>query len=363
LGLKEEINKLCLQVQERKSYIHNEEATKQALILPFIKTLNYDICNPLEVLPEYVADFAKKKGEKVDYAICKDGQPIIFIEAKSISETLDNHNAQLSRYFNSTPTVKFGILTNGIKYKFFTDLVQPNMMDITPFFELDIENPKDDDLAIINHFHKDHFDINIIMQTAEELVYTANVTKNLKSLFNSPPDDFIRYLIKDLNKSKITSAVVEKFRPIVKKALTQTVLDVVREGILRNNDNDSNQEALATEKNIETSLDEIQAYDCIKNVLTQAGRNVKAINHKDTVSYFGIYNQNITRWFIRLYFDKTPYSLIIRLNYDTTKDLHSELIILPSGKDGKETKILINSIQDINKISDLITKSFDAANS
>ncbi len=45
-----------------------EEATKHALVLPFIQALGYDVFNPMEVVPEYTADFGLKQGEKVDYA-------------------------------------------------------------------------------------------------------------------------------------------------------------------------------------------------------------------------------------------------------------------------------------------------------
>ena len=49
--------------------LQTEEATKNALIMPMIQALGYDVFNPLEVTPELVADIGTKKGEKVDYAI------------------------------------------------------------------------------------------------------------------------------------------------------------------------------------------------------------------------------------------------------------------------------------------------------
>lgn len=59
-----------------------EEATKTALIMPFLVLLGYDVFNPNEVIPEYVCDVAGKKGEKIDYVILHDGEPVILIEAK-----------------------------------------------------------------------------------------------------------------------------------------------------------------------------------------------------------------------------------------------------------------------------------------
>lgn len=78
MGFKEELQKLSIQVNERRVHIYNEEMTKQSLILPFIQVLGFDVYSPLEIKPEYIADFGKKKGEKVDYAVFKDSVPIMF---------------------------------------------------------------------------------------------------------------------------------------------------------------------------------------------------------------------------------------------------------------------------------------------
>lgn len=109
-----------------------EEATKTALIMPFFSLLGYDVFNPMEFIPEFVADVGTKKGEKVDYAIMNEGKPVILIEAKGVDDDLTKHDAQLFRYFTVTDA-KFAILTNGIVYKFFTDLEEPNKMDEKPF--------------------------------------------------------------------------------------------------------------------------------------------------------------------------------------------------------------------------------------
>ncbi|MCK7532221.1 MAG: type I restriction enzyme HsdR N-terminal domain-containing protein [Marinilabiliales bacterium] len=78
----------------------------------------------MEVIPEYVCDIGTKKGEKIDYAIFKEGQPIILIECKHWAQKLDLHDNQLLRYFHVSKA-KFGILANGIKYKFYADLEAP----------------------------------------------------------------------------------------------------------------------------------------------------------------------------------------------------------------------------------------------
>ena len=111
MDFKDQIKQVGERVVKLKDQIKTEEATKTALIMPFIQCLGYDVFNPLEVVPEFTADIGIKKGEKVDYAILKDGQPTILIECKWWGENLILHDSQLFRYFHTTKA-KFGILMN-----------------------------------------------------------------------------------------------------------------------------------------------------------------------------------------------------------------------------------------------------------
>lgn len=93
-----------------------------------------------------------KKGEKVDIAILRDGEPIILIECKSLGSILDAEKcSQLFRYFTVKPEVRIGILTNGQKYLFFSDLERQNVMDSKPFIQ---QSLKDLDTAYKNFFEK-----------------------------------------------------------------------------------------------------------------------------------------------------------------------------------------------------------------
>lgn len=131
----ESIKQFSERVSMLKDTVSTEEATKMSLVVPLFQLLGYDVFNPSEFCPEYIADVGIKKGEKVDYAILENGQPIILVECKSCSEQLDKHSSQLFRYFGTSPA-KFGILTNGVIYRFYTDLEESNKMDLVPFLEL-----------------------------------------------------------------------------------------------------------------------------------------------------------------------------------------------------------------------------------
>ena len=321
MAFKDDIQKLSVQVKERKEYITNEEMTKQALIIPFIQILGFDVFNPIEIRPEYSADFGIKKGEKVDYALFKENEPIIFIEAKSVNENLNNHDAQLARYFNSTKEVKLAILTNGIEYKFFTDLNANNVMDDTPFLNINLLEIKESDIESLNKLRKENFDKDSLITYAEELVYTSTLNESLRRLFSNPSDDFVRFIVKDFSEMRITSNVIERFRPLVKKAISNAVLDIVSKGLYQqetltikkeeNINNDSvNREDLSeieignkVQKGIITTENELKGFNIVKDILEKNNRDISEINYKDTTNYFSVYLRNTTRWIIRFNLD------------------------------------------------------------
>ena len=152
----EKLNILSQRISTLKDNVLTEEATKHSFIMPFISALGYDVFDPTVVVPEFTADISKKKNEKVDYAIMYDGNPLILIEAKAHIENLNNHATQLERYFTVTES-KFAILTNGIEYRFFTDLEKPNKMDSVPFFVFNMLNLKDRDIRELDKFKRTSF--------------------------------------------------------------------------------------------------------------------------------------------------------------------------------------------------------------
>lgn len=378
MGFKEDMQRLSTQVAERKSHVVNEEMTKQVLIMPFIQALGFDIFNPLEVRPEYIADFGKKKGEKVDYAIFKDEAPAMFIEAKSVNEDLENHDAQLARYFNATPGVRIAILTNGIIYKFFTDLNSNNMMDQSPFLTLDITNLSASDIEVLANFSKDRFETETLVRYAEELIYTSNLNAKLKDLFKNPPDDFIRYLIKDFSDTRITSNVLERFRPIVKKSISHAILEIVSQGLFQQEAAPSeevvqtSQPIVVEEKQIETeevpdsgrkiitTEEEKASFELIKGILERHGKDASSLNSKDTTNYYAIFVKNIHEWFLRLNLDSTNKQLITRLPVETAQSFAQDFKVEPAPKGIGESRVYITSYKDLVKLENLVVASFEA---
>lgn len=221
---------LSARITNTRNIIQTEEATKNAMVMPFIQILGYNVFDPLEVTPELVADIGTKKGEKVDYAILKDGKPIILFECKKAGADLHiNHAGQLFRYFHVT-SARFGVLTNGLIYRFFTDLEQPNKMDEKPFFEFNILDFKDRDVEELKKFAKASFDLEVILTTANELKYTRAIQTKIAELMISPTEDFVRLVSVDLMGSKrFTTAAKEQFTAITKRAFEQLIGERINE--------------------------------------------------------------------------------------------------------------------------------------
>lgn len=217
MDFKDSIKQLSERVLKLKDNLQTEEATKTALIMPFIQMLGYDVFNPLEVMPEYTCDIGTKKGEKIDYAIIKEDSPIILIECKHWKQDLTLHDNQLLRYFHVS-NAKFGILTNGIIYRFYTDLETPNKMDEKPFLEIDLLDIKHPDIEEVKKFHKTYFDLENILSSANELKYTRELKCLVNSEFQNPSTDFVKLFAKQVYDGLLTQKMLEQFT--VKKYTT-----------------------------------------------------------------------------------------------------------------------------------------------
>ena len=215
---------LSTRIMNTRNMIQTEEATKNAMIMPFIQILGYNVFDPLEVTPELVADIGTKKGEKVDYAILRDGKPILLFECKKAGADLHiNHASQLFRYFHVT-SARFGVLTNGLVYRFFTDLEQPNKMDEKPFFEFNVLDFKERDVEELKKFAKSAFDLETILTTANDLKYTRAIQTKLAEWMNAPSEELVRLVSAELlGNKRFTPIVKEQFTGITRRAFEQLI--------------------------------------------------------------------------------------------------------------------------------------------
>lgn len=351
MDFKDQIKILGDRVSKLKDQILTEEATKNAFVMPFLQALGYDVFNPTEVVPEFVSDIGLKKGEKIDYAIFLEGKPTVLIECKHWAQNLSIHDGQLLRYFHVSKA-KFGILTNGINYRFYSDLVEANKMDEKPFLEFNIHEIKDNQIEELKKFHKSYFDADIITNTASELKYTNELKQLLQQELNNPSPDFVRHFAKQVYPSNISAKVLEQFTNLTKKSVQQYISDLITERLkiaLTKEDEvakeqESKQEVIQNkeaESKVETTEEEIEGFLIVKSILRQK-IDIKRITYRDAQSYFAILlDDNNRKTICRLYFN----------------GIKKYLVVLDQNK--KEVKNEIKTLDDIYTFSDQLTQIVD----
>lgn len=352
------IQNLAKRVPTQLEYCQTEEATKTALIMPFINSLGYDVFDPTEVVPEFIADIGTKKGEKVDYAIMIEGNPTILFECKWSGADLNKeHASQLHRYFNAVKGARFGVLTNGVEYHFFSDLDAPNRMDEKPFLVFNMLDVQDRKVTELKKFTKSTFNLDEILTTASELKYTNVISKIIAEEFESPSEDFVRFITAQVYSGVKNKNVIEQFTELTKKALRRFLNDRINER-LQSAIQDVEQRVVPTpvqeddlssvtekdgeepfsdsKKEIITTEEEIEGFFAVKSILRDV-INIKRVNMRDTQSYCGILLDDNNR------------KPICRLRFNAAQ-LHLSLI----DKNKNENRVAIDGIDDIYNYADQI---------
>ncbi|EJB1797766.1 type I restriction enzyme HsdR N-terminal domain-containing protein [Vibrio parahaemolyticus] len=314
----ERLQALSKKVSQVSDNLATEEATKNALVMPFLHSvLGYDVFDPNEVVPEFTADTGTKKGEKVDYALIKDGAVQILIECKKYSEPLSTKHAnQLFRYFSVT-NARIAILTNGAQYQFYTDLDAPNKMDEKPFLTLDLEDLDEHVVPEIKKLTKSSFDVDSVVDAAGELKYLNQIKKVLSEQFKDPEEDFVKFFTSKVYDGVQTAKVKSQFLEITTKALKQFLNDSINarlKSAIGGEVKDSVKidvpevqeeavEDVSDKPKVQTTDEEVEGFNIVKAILRQKVE-VQRVFSRDTQSYFGILlDDNNRKPICRLWFN------------------------------------------------------------
>lgn len=369
MDFKDQLTQLSEKIAKQKDNIATEEATKTSFIMPMIAALGYDVFNPFEVVPEMDCDLTKR-GDKIDYAIMKDNTPILLIECKHCKQNLDLHSTQLAKYYAAS-NARFGVLTNGVEYRFYADLEKQNIMDEKPFLVVNMLDLSDTDIEQLKKFHKSYYNEQEILSTAQELQITIQVKGLLTKNFQNPDDEFTRYFVKCINDWKSNAKLIEQYRPIVKKSIAAVINDIIadRLNVAIKNENITDEQSKDEdasdvippeqteaeklpdgvvfqdkEKGIVTTQEEIDAYNIVRSILRQYV-DVKRIQYCDYKSYFTVNLDGSTWWWIcRFYLGKKKKQLGI-----------------PKDNYASNEWIEIESIDDIFKYADKLKYGLDIA--
>jgi len=341
MDLIDRLRDLSSRVSPQLERLATEEATKTALVLPFLNALGFDVFNPLEVVPEFTADVGIKKGEKVDYAIVIAGKPAMLIEAKHCGTNLDNaYSSQLYRYFSVTPA-RIGILTNGTEYRFYSDLEEPNKMDSKAFFEFDLLDLDERHVEVLKQFRRDHYDAEKVLANANDLKYRRGIKRLFNEEWANPSEDFVRVFASRIYDGRMTQSAKDQFTAIVKTAFHEFVQDRVAQRLhmalertKEQNAEESKENTLAQvedEKTIVTTDLEIDGYNIVRAILAEVV-SLDRVFLRDTMSYCGVLLDDNNR------------KPICRMHFNGKK-----LAMSTFDKDKSETRQLIERTADIYK--------------
>lgn len=361
MSFEEKVAALSRRVPELKDHLNTEEATKNALVMPFLAALGYDVFNPEEVVPEFVADVGTKKGEKVDYAVKRDGEVVLLVECKKCGIDLGHADtSQLFRYFAVT-NARIAVLTNGIEYRLFSDLEAPNRMDTKPFLEVNLGELRPNTIAELKKLSREEFDLDRMLSAANELKYMSEVKKVLVAQLNEPDEEFVRFFFTRANPGgRFTASAKEMFTGIVSRACQQYVRELVSDRLrnaLENQDEAAASEATpapddlttdAASNGVFTTEEELEGFRIVRAIVCQAVRPERVV-HRDSKTYMAVLlDDNNRKPICRLWFNtKQKYVGV----FDDQKE---------------EKRIPIESLSDIYLLSERLLntiRNFEAASS
>jgi len=331
------IRDLASEIPDKINKIQNEEAAKMAFVQPFISALGYDIHDPAEVKPEHPMFDSGRKNDYVDFAILRDEVPIILIECKwdganNIDLGNKDYYYQLKKYFNLSPA-KFGILTNGILYKFFSeDLDDPGKMDKMPFLELNLLKVKDQIITDMNVIEMKNFSKPMDIEAAKNRALYLKKMKEIRAIiaeiFNHPSEDFVRFIAKQSHVSFVNDNVVKEYTKLTTDAINEYISERIKEKL---------EPAWDTKSKNKTTKEELEAYYIIKTLLGDMAEPHQIIT-KDSENSLDI-----------IYEDGGSQKVVCRLYLND-----SAKYIGLFDENGNEIKNSIDSIEDINQYSDQI---------
>ena len=280
--------------------------------------------------------------EKVDYAIMKDGKPIILIECKKVeNDKLDikKHAGQLFKYFTASKA-KFIILTNGIVYKFFSDIEETNILDKDPYFTFNLLEYKENQLETLSEFCKENFDLEKAYSNAGDLKYIKQFEEVIENEYRTPSDDFVRYLISKSGvcDGRITDKVIEKHKSTTVEAFNLFMSKVMKTSL--DFSLTAKQEEKSSKNEVVTTLEELEGYAIVKSILNDI-IDISRVTYRDNASYFNVLlDDNIRKTVCRLYFNRSQKYIAFLVGT-------------------KENKQPINSVNDIFGFAEQIKHKVD----
>ncbi|MCR4315875.1 MAG: type I restriction enzyme HsdR N-terminal domain-containing protein [Planctomycetes bacterium] len=346
-----ELIELSKNYESNKEYIVNEETTKMALIVPFLRLLGYNPNNPIEVRSEFTAPFTEEDGkrlkDRMDYAIFDSTgkRPFFVVEAKPLGTDVRLKSPQLARYIAQLEGLRFGIITDGCNYFFYGDLVSPNMMDQKAFFSFSLSDPKEDWVrvaAFLDKFSRGKFNAETLVIDAENSRYKREIVDKLAKVLGKPGEDeeFLKWLTSGIYKGPRTRTVMERLAHVAEEAVEPALLRVLGTGIAnkikerfdafseseesavgggikedreKENDNGSGESIESAEKD--------DVFNFTRQICIRSGHLEEDFIERDTQSYLNISFKLPTKWFLRYFTSSRSKSIVTLVPVEEARTL------------------------------------------
>ena len=351
VDLKETIVNFVRRVKDLSEHVRgNEQATKQSLVGPLFSLLGYDLTDPRECLPEYKTDFGIGRSVKpVDWAFMSNGKPVFFVEAKEAGKKLSGYSEQLGDYFAKSTDVKLGILTNGVQWKFYTDVDHSNVMDKEPFVTWDVLSDEEPPIDLLTVLHKSQYNPQLI-RTFAERNRNRNLLVNELAKLLEPSSELVRLAVANIETRRMTDAVVEGWKPVLASAIEEWARQRTLHLIL----NPPKQPEAPLADRVVTTQEELKAFEAIKAILGSD----RPAGYQDTYSYFKIHLPERQTWaFARVYLDRRAPMMWIGLDYADVKDVVIEGVTIQDADGWIE--VPLRSLEDLNLYGDLLKAAWD----
>ena len=135
----------------------DEAKTKQYAIIPVFRALGWDDTDPRQIAHEVQFRLPGASPTWCDYAFIVGGEQAVLIEAKQHAKNLDPDYRQLHDYFGQSRAV-LAILTDGQRWRFYSDLDRRNAMDHNPFHVIDMCDLREGDEEFLRAFRREGFE-------------------------------------------------------------------------------------------------------------------------------------------------------------------------------------------------------------
>lgn len=211
------------------------------------------------------------------------------------------------------------------------------MLDKKPFFEFDFEQFTDSDIAVLERFRKEVFNVEGLVSYAEDLVFLSTLKNLFKNLLRDPSDEFTRFAVSaaELVEGRVTQKVIDRFKPLVKESISAAILEIVGQSFLQTTpvpppettSTVTTEEAGESSEEVPTSRvvttdEELKIFDLITQMVSEHVPEPGKLRYQDTERYFSVLYAKTTGWFARMVIQRGDKRMVgFRLPLERVREL------------------------------------------